>query len=144
MFMRSFGPLWKAYPGHPLAPQILGLLGFKDLKTDRFGNPKTSFPRGSYPSTQYLRLLVPKTITSMVFGTRDLKYWVLGPLGLICTFSISPSEWVKGPRRPEVVVCQWAGRTLLHSPTYGLQVIISWDIAVSTNLGFLLLVPKLP
>ena len=33
------------------------------------------------PSTQYLRSLVPKTILLMVFGTRVLKYWVLGPSG---------------------------------------------------------------
>ena len=33
------------------------------------------------PSTQYLRTLVPKTIPLMVFGTRVLKYWVLGPSG---------------------------------------------------------------
>ena len=39
-----------------------------------------SFPKG--PSTQYLRSLVPNTIKSMVFGTRNLKYWVLGPSGL--------------------------------------------------------------
>ena len=38
------------------------------------------YPEG--PSTQYLRILVPNTIESMVFGTRDLKYWVLGPSGL--------------------------------------------------------------
>ena len=37
------------------------------------------FPEG--PSTQYLRTLVPKTIALMVFGTRVLKYWVLGPSG---------------------------------------------------------------
>ena len=35
------------------------------------------------PSTKYLRFLVPKTILLMVFGTRVLKYWVLGPSGLI-------------------------------------------------------------
>ena len=33
------------------------------------------------PSTQYLRLLVPKTILFMVFGTRELKCEVLGPSG---------------------------------------------------------------
>ena len=33
------------------------------------------------PSTQCLRSLVPNTIKSMVFGTRDLKYCVLGPSG---------------------------------------------------------------
>ena len=33
------------------------------------------------PSTQYLRTLIPKTIPLMAFGTRVLKYWVLGPAG---------------------------------------------------------------
>ena len=31
------------------------------------------------PSSQHLRTLVPKTINGMVFGTRVLKYWLLGP-----------------------------------------------------------------
>ena len=39
------------------------------------------FPEG--PSTQCLRILVPKTIPFMVFGTRVLKYWVLGPSGFM-------------------------------------------------------------
>ena len=34
------------------------------------------------PSTQYLRSLVPNTITGMVFGTRNLKYWRIGSSGL--------------------------------------------------------------
>ena len=38
------------------------------------------YPEG--PSTQYLRTLVPKAINGMVFGTRVLNYWVLGPSGL--------------------------------------------------------------
>ena len=38
-----------------------------------------TLPEG--PSTQYLRTLVPKAILLMVFGTKVLKYWVLGPLG---------------------------------------------------------------
>ena len=29
-----------------------------------------------YPSTQYLRFLVPDTMVLMVFGTRDLRCWV--------------------------------------------------------------------
>ena len=33
------------------------------------------------PSTQYLRSLVHKATKSMVFGTRVLQYWVLGPSG---------------------------------------------------------------
>ena len=44
------------------------------------GCPPTPLPPDLYtPSTQYSRTLVPKTIMSMVFGTRVLKYWVLGP-----------------------------------------------------------------
>ena len=36
------------------------------------------------PSTQHLRTLVPKTIPLvMVFGTRVLKYWALGPAGFV-------------------------------------------------------------
>ena len=35
------------------------------------------------PSTQSLRLLGSKNHTPRVFGTRDLKYWVLGPFGIL-------------------------------------------------------------
>ena len=38
------------------------------------------FPEG--PSTQYSRTLAPKTIPLMVFGTRVLQHWVLGPSGI--------------------------------------------------------------
>ena len=38
-----------------------------------------AFPEN--PSTQSLRSLVLKTIPQMVFWTRILKYWVLGPSG---------------------------------------------------------------
>ena len=38
------------------------------------------YPEG--PSTQYSRTLVPNTISSMVFGTRNLKSWVLGLSGV--------------------------------------------------------------
>ena len=31
------------------------------------------------PSTQHLRTLASRTITVMVLGTKDLKYFVLGP-----------------------------------------------------------------
>ena len=33
------------------------------------------------PSTECLRTLVPRNIKGMVFRTRDLKYWELGPSG---------------------------------------------------------------
>ena len=46
---------------HELMPRIRGL----------------SYPKGS--STQCLRTPVSKTMHFMVFGTRVLKYWVLGP-----------------------------------------------------------------
>ena len=46
------------------------------------------------PSTQYVyvRTLVPNTIKTMVFGTRDLNYWVLGPSGP--SFALMPSVQV--------------------------------------------------
>ena len=31
----------------------------------------------------YIRTLVPNTIKGVFFGTRDLKYWVLGPSVLL-------------------------------------------------------------
>ena len=37
------------------------------------------------PSTQYSRTLVPNTFKGMVFGTRVLKYWLLGPSGFART-----------------------------------------------------------
>ena len=39
-----------------------------------------TYPEGT--STQYLRPLIPNTIKGMVFGTKVLKYFVLGPSGL--------------------------------------------------------------
>ena len=50
-------------------------------------------PKG--PSTQYSRTLVPKAMPFMVFGTRVLKYWVLGPSGT-CYFRS------KGPKYPKI------------------------------------------
>ena len=38
------------------------------------------YPEG--PSTQYLKTLIPTAIKGMVFGTRVLKHWVLGPSGV--------------------------------------------------------------
>ena len=45
------------------------------------------------PSTQYLRTLVPKTIPLVVFGTRVLKYWLLGPSGSVRR--LHKSEWIR-------------------------------------------------
>ena len=44
------------------------------------GNPQRSLFKGG-PSTQCLRVLVPKTTLLVVLGTRDLKHWVLVPSG---------------------------------------------------------------
>ena len=33
------------------------------------------------PSTQHLRFQIPKTIYGTDFGTRYLRYWILGPKG---------------------------------------------------------------
>ena len=43
------------------------------------GGCSTTIPEG--PSTQHLRFLVPQTTLLMVSGTKELKYWVLGPSG---------------------------------------------------------------
>ena len=47
------------------------------LGIPRCPKSETGSPEG--PRTQYLRLLVPKTILLMVFGNRILRYWILGP-----------------------------------------------------------------
>ena len=36
------------------------------------------------PDSQYLRLPVPKSSKAVVFGTRGLKHWVLGPSAFRC------------------------------------------------------------
>ena len=50
-------------------------------QTRRRGSAEKCYPEG--PSTQYLRFLVPKTVKVSGFGTRNLKYGVLGPIGII-------------------------------------------------------------
>ena len=65
-----------------------GGAGIQKLATDLSRNLKTSRKvqhnlklHPESPSTRYLRLLVPETVLSMVFGTRQLKSWLLGPSG---------------------------------------------------------------
>ena len=62
----SLGSFWRFWvfwcPGKGPSAQIEGI----------YTNPEG-------PSTQYLRILVLNTTESMVFGTKDLKYWLLGP-----------------------------------------------------------------
>ena len=69
--------------------------GIEQVLEGSIGGPRCQslqFPEG--PSSQYLRSLVSKTIPLMVFGTGNLKYWVLGPSGI--GPSINSTELVKG------------------------------------------------
>ena len=62
------------------------------------------------PSNQYSRSLVPDTTKGMVFGTRNLKCWVLGPSG-IGAFTCGTE---RGAWRPSIqgfgVVSRWLYR----------------------------------
>ena len=53
-------------------------------QSNTLGPQSRYYPEG--PSSKYLRLLVPKAILFIVFGLRNLKYWVLGPSGLFFKF----------------------------------------------------------
>ena len=55
------------------------------------------FPEGQ--DTCYLRLLVPKSIKGIVFGTRIIKYSVVGPSGLLgaCKASLDPGCCLRYP-----------------------------------------------
>ena len=88
-----------------------------------------SFPEG--PSTQYLSFLVPNTVKTMVFGTRNPKYCVLGPLGIdIDAQSI-------GKRRIRETLLD--GRRHADGPGgSGLSLVSGWQwclVGVSTSWG---------
>ena len=57
------------------------------------------------PSTHYSRTLVPKATWGMVFGTRVLKYWVLGPSG--------KDERLFNSRQPEL---PWSTKPVPEDP----------------------------
>ena len=63
---------------------LCGFLGRLPTPIDVKEDSRTSETTPEGPSTEYLGTLVPKTIPLMIFGTRSLKYWVLGPSG--CPF----------------------------------------------------------
>ena len=70
---RFFESFWPEKPGTmgPLRPvdvQAFNLLAVRAVRSP---------PEG--PSTQYLSSPVPNPTESMVFWSRNLKYWVLGP-----------------------------------------------------------------
>ena len=48
------------------------------------------------PSTQHVRLLIPESLEGMMSGTRDLKYWILGPFG---SCMVSAGRIVQGSMR---------------------------------------------
>ena len=73
------GPKFGAHATHLRGHQKQLREALLRAKKVKAGNPGLGSPEG--PSTQYLRFLVPKTIPLMVFGARELKYWVLGPSG---------------------------------------------------------------
>ena len=64
--------------GHPFS----GLCSTRSARTLQTNAPSLQLACSEGQSTQYSRPLVPKTIEGMVFGTRNLKYLVLGPSGL--------------------------------------------------------------
>ena len=74
---------------------------------DQFGpsnqgrcEPREECPEG--PSTQYLRTLVSTAVPFMVFGTRVLKYWVLGhskTLGKNALAAPTRGSWCRVQRR---------------------------------------------
>ena len=65
------------------------------------------------PSSQYSRTLVPNTIKGMVFGIRNLKYWVLGPSGavgpLVAALNKAESDNTLCSRSLETSCCQQRG-----------------------------------
>ena len=88
----------------------------------------SSYPEG--PSTQNLRSLIPKTIPCMVFGTRVMKYWVLGPSELHhLSEALSQTSQAKGPS-PEGPSTQYL-RTLVPKAIKGMV----FGIRVRVNIG---------
>ena len=59
----------------------VGILAVETLCADPKSKPSTRPTEVHGPSTQHLRTLVPKTIKGIVFGSRNLEYWVIGPSG---------------------------------------------------------------
>ena len=65
-----------------------------------------SIPLPEGPSSQYLRPLVPKTIQGVFFGSRILKYWVLGPSGSAGSAVDAPKvvDPLRGPQWVHVAI----------------------------------------
>ena len=78
---------------------------------------EVEIPKG--PSTQYFGTSVPKTINRMVFGTRNRKYWVLGPSGNGMQDPHDP--WAKPLAKPNISMSRPLQAQSPHaSPLYSL------------------------
>ena len=65
-----------------------------------------------YSRKGYSRTLVPNTMKSMVFGARDLKYWVLAPSGVIIDLR-APAGSVAATQEPQKLgsKASWGSRS---------------------------------
>ena len=85
------------------------------------------------PSTQDSLTLVPNTIKSMVFGARDLKYWVLGPSG---NKKQERNRKAKFPANGPQMGCCWSDqRVATESPRRDAQpthVVLEGDVSYIT------------
>ena len=69
--------------------------------THQWGFHNKDSPTQRVPALNILKILVPKTIPCMAFGTRVLKHWVLGPSGQgFPEFPKAPEVWGPLPRSP--------------------------------------------
>ena len=73
--------VWKRpkLPGTGWAPQNVNRP--VRYQTDKAVKPEALHVAQKVQVPKYLRTLGPNTMKSMVLGTRNLKYWVLGPSG---------------------------------------------------------------
>ena len=84
------------------------------LTTRRIASDYTRYPEG--PSAQYVRTLVPKTIHLIAFGTKLLKYSVLGPSGVRKAYVKSflgiflPLTSYTPPKQPRLSGCRLPNR----------------------------------
>ena len=65
---------------------------------------------------EYLRILVPNTMKSTVFGANNFKYWVLGPSGHCMLLPQDHFGWTLELRRPHLEVDLDLQRAQNHGP----------------------------
>ena len=100
---------WLRHRKGPKRPSFNVLLrvqvGSVRLQRRLFFKPGMMNPAG--PRTHCLRTPVPNTIPLMVFGTRVLKYWVLGPSGEAFRAGVRRvtslcHPWIRWPASPVI------------------------------------------